>query len=400
MLSVLVLLALQQAPERETAWVETRFHRVHLANGNFIDGQMVEESPRLVVLKLKSGTFGIRKDMIDRVEYVKMRSLKEAPPVVAAKPRKAGTAEPIAVDAGKTTTSRPPEPEPKAPERSPFPREVTRPVDELIAKWAGFKDGSRPETLLPQIVEMGPDAVAYACWRVMNRVAGTPVREIVQALGHHDHPAVLPMLKSVAQTGTMEQRAALTAALETKGTPEALEVLSLLVGHSASSVWQPASEAVVRLGRKLSARDVTDQLARLMISAQEKAPYAITIARLGEPEGRRALLDLTREESEGSIRAALQGLAIYANPEDGEVGRRLLLENSDSLKKDACAFLGQIKYLAAAPDLIELLSHPEPAVSRDAYWSLQQISGQRYARDPQLWLQWWESYGKAKVNPQ
>lgn len=403
MLTLMALMALQQQPDRETAWIETRFHRVHLANGNFIDGQMVEESNRLIVLKLKSGTFGIRKDMIDRVEHVKMRSLKESPPpaIMTAKTRKTGKPEAIAVvDAEKSTSKAPPEAPSKTPERSSFPASVTQPVDDLIARWSGFKAGARPETLLPQIAEMGSDAVAYACWRVVNRVPETPVAELVQALGHQDHPAVIGMLKAVAESGTSEQKTALIVPLETKGTREALSILYMLVGHPASSVWQPASEAVVRLGHKISAREVTDHLSGMLASAQEKSPYAITIARLGEAEGRRALLDLVREDEEVGIRAALQGLAIYADPDDGDLGRRFLLSPSDALKKDACSFLGKMKYVAAVPDLIELLSHANESVARDAYWSLQQISGQRYARDPQLWNKWWDDYGKKKLDPQ
>src|SRR5688572_11443006 len=64
-------------------WVESRFHRVHLKNGNFIDGELVRKDQRLVVLKLKAGDFGIRADMINRVEYVKVRSLAENPLIVA-----------------------------------------------------------------------------------------------------------------------------------------------------------------------------------------------------------------------------------------------------------------------------------------------------------------------------
>src|SRR5688572_23015720 len=41
-------------------WVESRFHRVHLKNGNFIDGDLIRKDQRLVVLKLKAGDFGIR----------------------------------------------------------------------------------------------------------------------------------------------------------------------------------------------------------------------------------------------------------------------------------------------------------------------------------------------------
>jgi HEAT repeat protein len=71
-------------------WVETRFERVYLANGNFIDGHLVEESERLLTFRIVSGEIAIRKDMIQRnqsgklrVELVKMRSYKDAPTLQA-----------------------------------------------------------------------------------------------------------------------------------------------------------------------------------------------------------------------------------------------------------------------------------------------------------------------------
>src|SRR6185436_5678046 len=56
-----------------------RFHRVHLTNGNFIDGQLVKETAASVLLRLRSGEMTIRRDMIDRVEFVKMRDRNQVP---------------------------------------------------------------------------------------------------------------------------------------------------------------------------------------------------------------------------------------------------------------------------------------------------------------------------------
>jgi HEAT repeat protein len=69
-------------------WVETKFHRIHLLNGNFIDGHLIGESDRALTMKVGGGEMQIRKDLIERnprgvlkVEYVKMRSYKEAPKI-------------------------------------------------------------------------------------------------------------------------------------------------------------------------------------------------------------------------------------------------------------------------------------------------------------------------------
>lgn len=391
MLSILAALALQ-APSGDNSWIETRFHRVHLANGNFIDGQLVEESKRLVVLKMKAGTFGIRRDMIDRVEYVRMRSLKESPAPSVAIKAPAASKMPAAANAPERPSTEPIAATPAA--AAPFAPAVMQPVDELLTKWSAFAPGSRPETLLLQIPDLGPEAVAYACWRVAHRVPMTPVKELVEALGHQEHPAVLPMLKAVAENGSMDERAALVTPLESLKTPEAVGLLYALIGDGSATVWQPATEAVVRLAKAGSPQEATERIIELMAKAPEKSSYAIALGRIGEADGRRALLEMARDDDESNIRAALQGLAVYADPEDGEIGRRLLVAPSDSLKKAACAFLGQIKSEAAVPDLIDLLSHADSAVVRDAHWALQKITGQRFGVDVSLWTRWLESNTK------
>src|SRR6185503_11564542 len=59
-----------------------RFHRVHLRNGNVIDGNLVALTDNMATLKLSSGEMSIKRGMIEKIEYIKMRSLLERPPVV------------------------------------------------------------------------------------------------------------------------------------------------------------------------------------------------------------------------------------------------------------------------------------------------------------------------------
>src|SRR5579863_8190075 len=69
--------------QQDPVWQEIRFYRVHLRNGNFIDGDLVKQSSKEVVLRLRSGEISIRSDQIDRLEFVKMRDVREVPaPVV------------------------------------------------------------------------------------------------------------------------------------------------------------------------------------------------------------------------------------------------------------------------------------------------------------------------------
>ncbi|HEX7901407.1 MAG TPA: hypothetical protein VF950_26850, partial [Planctomycetota bacterium] len=79
MISTLALLTALAAQQTSEVWTEIRFHRVHLRNGNFVDGTLVANEQESVTLRVKTGDIEITRDLIDKVEYVKMRSYKEKP---------------------------------------------------------------------------------------------------------------------------------------------------------------------------------------------------------------------------------------------------------------------------------------------------------------------------------
>src|SRR5882672_8436923 len=74
MLALSVILGSPLASLQQDGWSETTFDRVYLRNGNFIDGRVMENKPNEVLLQLKVGEMGIRRDQIDRVERLKLKS--------------------------------------------------------------------------------------------------------------------------------------------------------------------------------------------------------------------------------------------------------------------------------------------------------------------------------------
>jgi hypothetical protein len=67
-----LLLALQ-----DQGWTETRFHRVHLRNGNFVDGHLLANEPEAVTLRVKTGELEISRDLVLKVEHMRIRSFEE-----------------------------------------------------------------------------------------------------------------------------------------------------------------------------------------------------------------------------------------------------------------------------------------------------------------------------------
>jgi HEAT repeat protein len=77
---------------QETGWSETRFHRVYLRNGNFVDGHLLQDQNNWIILKVPTGELGVAKHDIERdstgrlhVEFIKIRSYKEPAPIVEIK---------------------------------------------------------------------------------------------------------------------------------------------------------------------------------------------------------------------------------------------------------------------------------------------------------------------------
>src|SRR5258708_18777177 len=84
-LALSVVLGSRLAALQQDGWSETSFHRIHLRNGNFIDGKVISDKPGEVILLLKSGELTVRRDQIDQVEIVKMRSWNEKPIILESK---------------------------------------------------------------------------------------------------------------------------------------------------------------------------------------------------------------------------------------------------------------------------------------------------------------------------
>src|SRR6185295_15607172 len=58
-------------------WIEVRFDRVHLKNGNFIDGRIIARNDLSVTMQIVGGEITFKYGTIDRIEVVKMKDIKQ-----------------------------------------------------------------------------------------------------------------------------------------------------------------------------------------------------------------------------------------------------------------------------------------------------------------------------------
>lgn len=370
MMTIILLLLAQESP-----WIETRFHRIRLRNGNFIDGQLLRETPEEVVIEVKSSAeLGVRRDLIARVEFVKMRSFKDLPTVAAV----------IEVPAEAPAAAAP---EPVAVTQPRFSAETRRQVDVLLATYgASNPDIRRP--LLRGLRELGAEAVAYACSLSGQSRMGIEAAELVEAIAQCEGPDVLPALLRTARGEDVFAKVAALRALARRGTPEAVAALLRALEDPAAPVWRVAVEAVETLLRQGSMEAET--LIERMTSKAEKGGYARVLARSGGGPELEALAGLLREGTSRDRIAVLQGLAERRLAHEAERASELLGDEDAEVRKNAIIYLGRIQHGASTEALIERLDDEDEGAADTALWALRQISGQGYGPDRGLWTLWLE----------
>lgn len=340
--AILLLLhlgALAQDPQADVQ--EVRFHRVHLRNGNFIDGALVKQTESSVTLRLKSGDFTVRADLIDRIEVVKIRTINEKPSVI---PPKSG---PVSSDRRM--------PPPDLPRSEDFWR--TRPQEggpdpfvtsgfskETVDRVTGLLDRFKKDTgetrfqVLQEISSLGAEGAVF----VASNLGAFPDEGLAQ-LG-----AILSQMK-VAETRAPatkalshrnpQVRVQAVALLAELAVPASVNDLLPLLKDADILVRGQAIDALVRFG----AREAVDPLAQFCsdsnLGLRSKALTALPqLLRKLDQEGE-ILPRLTRalEGSKGSARADLAtALGKTARPEAWNP-LALLLSDPDSKVRQAAA---------------------------------------------------------------
>jgi len=364
---------------QESKWVEVRFHRVHLRNGNFIDGNLVGETERQVVLKLHVGEMVLRRDQVDHVEFVKIRSLEELPQVVRPPAKITSDHKVAAKPFGKMKNS------PLVLSRS-VPEALCRRADALISGGSESPVGD----LARDLQSLGSDVGPYLCALIEQRRNSVPVAVLCGALGLLGDPDAIPSLAKLLTSEFPEERAAMVTALAAIGVPECAPPLLDALNDELSMVYDPAAKALVAMSRKELLSGLSRTILRRMSGAKNKVSHAITLGGQGDPEAREGLRDLLRMGDDKVVVAALQGLSEIKNPEDAHAVEPLLRVESLEVRKTACIYLGKVKHLPAVPELIQLLREEDRGVSSNAHWALREISGERYGTAPDLWAAWWE----------
>ncbi len=344
-----ILLAAAQEPDRS----ELRFHRVHLKNGNFIDGALVKQTDKEITLKMKFGEMTVRLDQVQRVEFVKMRSTNEAP-------REEPLRKPPAPD------RRDPFEGPAARPRTPQALFAASPstrsrVDALLTE-LGRADVDQRPSVESRLCEAGDEAAPYLA-SLLEHLGAEAFASVGAVLARLKDRRCLPVLLQQLTSPIPAVRSLAASLIGAGGAPEAAGDLLPLLRDERPQVRAAAVTALQRLGHPA----LFDSLSPLVADPDREARTRA----LG------ALLELARKDRREALLAARLSDAL------GQAG--------GATRVDLLGALGRTGQIDRTPLLIPYLSDGGPDLRRAAHDALRRLTGQALGPEPEAWLAWWRN---------
>ena len=373
---------------QETIVQEIQFHRVHLKNGNYIDGRLLRQTATEVALEVKIGEIVLRHDLIERIEVVRIRHISSPKEEL---PRPPSPPEPVRVP-----RPAPPEPKPVQPPAAPppgegVPDEQRKKFETLLSLSELATSEDDRQALAARLAALGSEYVPCLNAFLSPAVGRSSFDIVCRALGIlKDRRSIAPLSAGLRDPDPF-RREICARTLGELGFEDGAAPLIQALDDESPKVTRTASTALVNLSRSTSPFAIIALLGRRISDAKNQGIFASTLGKIGGPEARRLLLDLLREET--LVLPALEGLISCADPEDGHALLDVLNRGPDEVRESAARLLGRIKYKPAVPALIELLHTPNAGLKSKAHEALRAISGEDLAPDPDAWRNWWDTAG-------
>ncbi|HVR86845.1 MAG TPA: HEAT repeat domain-containing protein [Planctomycetota bacterium] len=420
-LPALGLLAWFAAPAaaQDVVWIETQFHRVHLRNGNFIDGKIVLVNDREVRLDVAPGQISFRRDMVDRIELMKMRSLGEKPkldpPLKNSSVGVRGSERTSAAATGRHRAS------------SLLPPVLDRGSKERVEAILGrlrIANPDQKDDLVAELARLGPGAAPYLASQLGN-VDDESCQRLSLALIKLKEPAALPYLAEaleddrpyvrihallvIGETGTIDSaapvrallsdpqdavRASAIMALDRLGDANSLPEILDCLDSPDGAVRVAAINAALDLARKSDKMERTAEGLRKALdksSGKATLDFISAIGRTGRQEQWSYIGPFLRDadpKTRATAAAALAGLAAPASEELILV--RLAQEDDKRTRVQLAAAVRALKAMKAVEPLIGWLKSEDPDVSAAAEMALRAMTGQQFGVDYAKWSQWWD----------
>lgn len=387
---------------------EIRFHRIHLRNGNFIDGKVTSDKPNEVILLMAAGEMSIRRDQIDRVEVVKMKSFNDR--AIVLDPPKAKKEDPS------TPRSTKPVVEVITPEQ------IKRRVDVMILR-VKSASGER-EFPVEELQPLGDEGTAYLVSKastldlksldaiaqaVINIKPGPKTLEVLEGLLDSPVAAVRAMGTTilVVSGGDAARAKYIRPQLKDKD-PRVRETALGMLGAVDDDAWfdavtelcsDPDKEVrsrALRIARAIATKhSLQDQFGRVMVGnvrhndAGVRTDAIAMLGGLGLRDNWRHVAPML-DDTEALVRAqAAQTLMVLGAPECGDAIVGAMNRERDKWARTYLAGAAQ-KLLIQKADapLVAWLSDSDEDIRKLAEVALKAISGENFGSDAGKWQAW------------
>lgn len=433
LLSLAALLGLQKAPPpaAQAGQNDVRFHRVHLRNGNFLDGELVRQTTSQVILRVKFGDMSINRALIERVEFITMRGVKDKPEEVEApKPTPVALA-PAPPDtrpdpSAKPTSSAPPAAKAKGAAAAPFvpPAELKAQVDVLVGKLAKAA-ASEQDGVLRELAALGNDTAPYLA-AVMEtadpklaELVGTVLIQQTNAgaaayilrLFSHAEPRIRAQAAlGLGSNGGVAYAAELAGLGKDKESSVRISAVTALSAFDDEVIWDPMTSFILDPERDVRSRALAT-LARLAGVLQAKERWVAALVEALEKVGKEGRADVLgalgrTKDAESALKAAphlkdedpeVRAAAAIAlgelnNPETAdELAARMADEDSPRAREAEARAAGTLKAKGAVETLVEWLGDENERVRQEAEKALTLITRQELGKDREKWRAWLEA---------
>jgi len=409
LLALSMVLGSPLAALQQEGWSETTFHRIHLRNGNFIDGRVISDKVNEVILQLRAGEMTVRRDQIENVEIVKMRSWNEKP---------------IILDKPKPTTDKSPQkPNPDASKGriDQTPMEIRKKVDVIVYK-VKMATGDNRRFPIEELQPLGDEGAVYLASRLtgldaeLSMSAAAALRElksdksipVLQELLVHPNAAIRSAAAVALGFQSDEERARYVRPLLSDSDAKVRQTaLSLLGSVDDRDLYEPLSDmmgdpirevraqAMLMAGRLASKYSLQEKMSRSLVQLLKdsndgvRADAASSLGSLGRPEVWSNLTELLRDP-EAKVRAsAAQGLTVLAVQDSApDILQAVQGEQDRWTRIYLAGAIQRLRIVKAVEPLINWLSDPEEDIRRIAEVTLAVLTGEKLGQDRSKWEAW------------
>jgi HEAT repeat protein len=405
---------------------ELRFHRVHLRNGNFIDGELVRQTPSQLTLRLKSGDMTINSGLVDRVEFVKMRGLQDKPEPV----------EPATSTAALSIERRDPFTRPKAAlaggevgvarrgaAAAPYaaPAALKAKVDPLIAK-LGKASPDELDTVLREVAAIGNETAPYLAGLMETadpRMAELMGTILIQQTNPEAAPYILrlftnpePLTRTQAALGLGSNGGAAYVAdilslAKDRESVVRLGAVTALSGLDGEATFDPVAtfctdpdrevrtRALGTLTRLSETPELKDRLMGALSDALDRAgresrpDILAALGRSKDPEAALKALPHLKDDDAAVRSAAAAALAELRNKETAdEVAAQMRAEQNAGVREALAKTAESLQSREAVDTLIEWLGDESGEVKKAASQALRGITKEDFGADQEKWQAW------------